>query len=99
MRDRWVLRILATLAALLFTAAGIKLYLTGLPLVSEKVTYLLNPGAILVNWIWPEGPHTGTFLAAFSFLFLIAADLVLWWAIAYYLVLIPGYRILARVRS
>ena len=99
MRDRWVLRILATLASLLCTAAGVKLYLTGLPLVSEKLTFLLNPGAIPANWIWPEGPHSDTPLAAFSFLFLITADLIVWWIVAYFLVLTPAYRILARVRS
>lgn len=93
MRSLWIPRLAAALGALLLTAAGIALLFVAPPLPGRIWPYLLNPGALLVGWIWPEGVHSDAPLAALSSLFLVAADLAAWWLILYFGLLRPLRRL------
>jgi hypothetical protein len=89
MRLRWILAIVAAMLSFLLTTIGMGLVFLMPMAASLDVMHFFNPGGLIVGLIWPDGPHSGSPLAAFSPLFLVAADLILWWVIIYFAVLAP----------
>lgn len=81
MRPLWILRFAAAVGALLLTAAGLLAWFVAPP---SPWLYLLNPGALIVWPVWPEGIHSDAPLAGLFPLFLLAADLLAWWVILYF---------------
>jgi hypothetical protein len=89
MKLGWILRMVAAGMSALLTTVGVGLvFVMHLPMHSAIVAFF-NPGGMLVDLIWPEGPHSGHLLAAFSPLFFVIADLVAWWLFVYFIVLAP----------
>jgi hypothetical protein len=95
MRNPWVILLLAATAAFLLTILGSAVIFLAPLTFSSKVVYALNPGAMLAELIWPSGAHSGGFLAAFSSLFMIVADFVVWFTVTYF-VIITLSRLFAR---
>ena len=87
MSPLWVLRFAALAGAILLTGAGAVFLLAAPP--APGLFHLLNPGALVTGWIWPEGVHSDAPLAAMSSFFTLGADLVLWWLVLYFAVLRP----------
>ena len=86
-----ILKLATAVAALLLTAAGAMVLFVAPP-AGPVLPYLLNPGALLVGWLWPEGAHSDAPLAALAPWILLAADFALWWALLY----LPLRRLLRR---